>query len=113
MFDSFRTGLRPRDPTKAHARRTDPPTSHEAAKTVNRVPGKLRQSQRDVLDLFYRFGPMHDELLIQRAEEAGVTQSDSGLRTRRRELVDLKFLEDSGQKTTTKGGGETTIWRRR
>jgi hypothetical protein len=76
----------------ARARRADPPTSHAAAASL----GDLRPAQREVLQLFRRFGPMHDRALVEAARHVGLEQSDSGLRSRRSELVEAGLVRDSG-----------------
>jgi hypothetical protein len=84
------TGL----PTEAHARRTDPSTSHAAARSV----GNLTKKQLAVHALLRKNGSMTDEQLVRTYREAvdkkitfnGVLlpeQSDSGIRTRRSELA--------------------------
>lgn len=78
----------------AHARSSDPETSHRAAAAL----GDIRASQREVLQLFRRYGPMTDKALVEAAEHAGVKQSASGLRTRRHELVELALVIDTGRR---------------
>lgn len=82
-----------------HARKTDPETSHAAATSL----GDLRASQREVLQLFHRFGALDDRSLIACAAHAGVRQSDSGLRTRRAELVRLGLVYDTGRRVVPGG----------
>src|SRR6516162_4283884 len=53
--DEEQMDLFPED--KAHARRSDPHTSHDAADSVEHI----RRSQQDVLMVLRRFGPMHDD----------------------------------------------------
>lgn len=75
---------------RARARRADPETSHEAAKSVV----ELRKRQQAVLEVL-KCGPTTDEELVCKYpyfawEEADYPkQSPSGLRTRRSELVAL------------------------
>ena len=67
----------------AHARKSDPETSHEAAESVEVVKNQLY-----VLAAFSQICPCTDKTLVatyQRLSEH--TQSDSGIRTRRKELV--------------------------
>ncbi|MHC5840021.1 hypothetical protein ACYTYC_09450, partial [Streptococcus pyogenes] len=47
----------------AHARHTDPETSHEAAASIGE--DKIRASQQAVLMILLRFGPMTDSKLIE------------------------------------------------
>lgn len=108
------TGL----PTEAHARRSDPPTSHAAAKSV----ANMTKKQLAVHALLRRSGPMTDEALVlayreaveKRIEFNGVLlpeQSDSGIRTRRSELADhdppLVRVHDLSK---TKAGRQAQRW---
>lgn len=98
---------------RAHARHTDPGTSHAAAASVK----ALTEKQRAVLDLFRRYGPMIDETLIARysalrqlAEGAPPEQSESGIRTRRSELVTRGDLMDTGIKARMTTGRMAIVW---
>jgi hypothetical protein len=89
------------------ARRTDPATSHAAARSVR----DLRESQLAVLLTFHKHGPMHDELLVTRYDYGDAPrQSDSGLRTRRRELYDLGLLRSAGLTAKTVCGRDSAVW---
>jgi hypothetical protein len=90
---------------EAHARATDPATSHEAARSV-----KVRESQRQVLALL-RLGPATDQELATRAYERGLRISPSGLRSRRHELVDAGLVEDTGRRAVLASGRKSAIWR--
>jgi hypothetical protein len=99
--------------SKARARNTDPNTSHEAAEGI--TESALRANQIAVLECIRLMGPTHDERMIEfynsrRKEQAWPSQGDSGLRTRRRELVDGGFVRDTGRTTKTTGNGTTKIW---
>jgi hypothetical protein len=72
----------------AKARRTDPRTSHEAAQAVT---PSLTAVQRRVMRYAQAKGQFIDLDLEVHAGDHGST-----LRTRRRELVDLGLLRDSG-----------------
>ena len=87
------------------ARAADPTTSHAAASSVD-----MRASQRQVLSLFRRFGPMHHDRLIGVAKWCGVLQSPSGLRTRTRELADLGLLRDSGRTVLLPSRRAAVVW---
>lgn len=91
----------------AHARRSDPHTSHDAAKSLAR--GTLRASQAAVLSHFHRFGLMTDTDLVN--VYVGVPQSRSGLRTRRCELVDRGLIEDTGVRKRLPTGRRAIVWR--
>lgn len=86
---------------QAHARRTDPETSHQAAAALS--SDSLRASQAEVLRLLRQYGPLTDVDLCEWAEQLSIPQSDSGLRTRRKELVVKGLVRDSGKRQTING----------
>ena len=93
----------------AHARRNDPPTSHQAAASVTDLTAK----QQAVLDVFKHGDHPHfsDEQMIAAYEKAGLPQqSPSGLRSRRSELVRKGLLKNSGCITKTAAGRHTRMW---
>lgn len=93
---------------KARARRTDPETSHEAARTVT----DIRCSQSEVLRVFDAYGEMTDEQLLDSySSTSSHEQSPSGLRTRRSELVKMGYLKDSGERATMSTGRQAIVWR--
>lgn len=92
-------------PPQARARHTDPETSHEAARSVT----KIRESQLAVLNIIIDWGPMTDEQIALRAEQVGLTQSPSGLRTRRSELVALDLVKHVGF-SRTRANRRTRRW---
>lgn len=114
LFDAAREPT-----TKAHARTTDPVTSHDAARVL--TADDLRPRQRAVL-LLLREAPGHFDDLIdrnarnvnRRALNDGVDdwpkQSDSGLRTRVSELVDAGLARDSGRKVRLPSGRQAIVW---
>lgn len=97
---------------RAHARNSDPSTSHEAAASVV----KITEKQQAVLYLFQHAGPMHDERLVPIYQAAASTwdnippQTDSGIRSRRSELVRKGFLVKTGRKTRTKANRRADIY---
>lgn len=92
----------------AHARRTDPQTSHDAAASVRRI----RESQADVLTVIRKYGPISDEGMIHAYRAMGLSwQSDSGLRTRRSELVALGAVVDSGYTIRTQSNRQSILWK--
>lgn len=97
-----------RDP-QARARTMDPETSHAAAASLSIE--QLRASQREVYDLFLLNGDMTDEQVADVAVIRGVKQSPSGLRTRRKELVEGGMLEDSGRRASLRSGRSSIVWR--
>lgn len=101
--DSSGSAVNPR------GRNSDPSTSHLAAASVGDLTGK----QMAVLRVFRRHGRMHDEdlLLAYDVTPDVPAQTESGLRTRRHELVEQGLLADSGRKATTDAGRPTIVWR--
>lgn len=91
------------------ARKTDPWTSKEAAARLD----NLNKAQQEVLDLFKEHGPMIDQEMVNRAVNQGVSQSRSGLRTRRKELVRKDVLRDSGDTRETRSGNPAIVWEMR
>lgn len=106
----------------AHARRTDPQTSHDAARSIS--SDKIRASQQAVLDVLAQRGPMSDADLVD-LYVSGWTrhtdppefvgplpmQSPSGIRTRRAELVELGKVVDSGERATLPSGRRAIVWK--
>jgi hypothetical protein len=93
------------EPPTAHARHSDPPTSHMAASAVN-----VGLSQMLVLSIMQRLGEATDEQILEAATLFKQTITPSGARTRRSELVKAGFLKDSGRKGVTKSGNKTIVW---
>ncbi|CAB4152753.1 hypothetical protein UFOVP609_26 [uncultured Caudovirales phage] len=99
----------------AHARLTDPQTSHEAARSVENITA----TQTAILKLLAGF-PMTDEELVWHYEQnvrMGADARDfprasaSGIRSRRAELVKLGYVFDSGHRTKISSGRNAIIWR--
>lgn len=88
---------------RAVARRTDPQTSWDAARSVK----DLRQSQQIILGAIIAYGPITDEDIHAMLK---VPMSPSGARTRRKELVDKGLVQDSGQRAKTRSGRQTILW---
>ena len=103
------TAPRPVDFTesKPRSRSTDPTTSHAAAASV----GNLTDTKRRILDLVSA-DPSTDFEIRTLWDAAGYpTISDSGLRTRRSELVSDGFLVDSGATRVGPTGRLYVVWR--
>lgn len=92
---------------RAHARNTDPETSHEAARSVE---PKLRESQEVVLSLMRSIGPATDDRIYAEAKSRGVKISTSGCRTRRSELVTMEFARFTGRYDRLESGRRARIW---
>ena len=95
----------------AHARRTDPPTSHAAAASLT----DPRTTQRAVYDLMKWSGPISDDHLLdlyRTWSERGrfPRQSPSGIRTRRSELVARGLVTDSGDAELLPSGRRAILW---
>ena len=93
-----------------HARTTDPSTSHEAAASIKNVT----PVQAAILGILFR--PMTDEQLIQeyRKTQAMMPRlfanaSDSGIRSRRAELVKQGLVFPVGY-GKTKSNRNTIVW---
>ena len=86
------------------ARHTDPETSRRAAASVKDVT----QTQAGILRTLWQIGQGDDEDIYL---YYGEYISESGLRTRRSELVRLGLVEDSGRRGLTASGRSCIIWR--
>lgn len=86
------------------ARLTDPQTSHDAAKSVRNI-SPLKQAILDTLQT-----AMTDEELILSLRFDGVMASESGIRSRRADLVREGYVEDSNGRSKTAAGRSTIIW---
>ena len=87
------------------ARATDPDTSWDAARSVRLITAK-QAAVRDVLGAAP--SGLTDEELA--ARYVGPHQSPSGLRTRRKELVDLGLVRDSGRRAQMETGRMAIVW---
>jgi hypothetical protein len=89
---------------KAHARRTDPETSHEAA--AHATLGIERQ--RRLVEV-YAVARGAVGFMDAQLEDAHPTESDSGLRTRRSELTARNIILDSGRRDRMPGSPRKRI----
>jgi plasmid stability protein len=96
------------------ARRTDPGTSHRAARSVR----DLTEKQAAVYALLRDLGPMSDARLVneyrirlahRRGPSRPVAQSSSGIRTRRSELVRGGLVAKGGEQLLPSGRW-ATVW---
>lgn len=96
------------------ARRTDPPTSHTAATSARAGAGAIRANVLNTLRAAAkgRPGGMTDEELVAYFEQQGMAGTPSGIRTRRRELVDADppLVIDSGLTRKTAAGRAARVW---
>lgn len=96
-----------------HARTTDPITSHQAAASVT----KITETQSVIIWLFEKHMYLTDEQLYAYYTETmalggAPMASSSGIRTRRSELTQLGYLEDSGRRAKTISNRNAIIWQR-
>jgi hypothetical protein len=88
---------------QAHARRTDGPRSHEAAKSVQNIS----ETQEQILRILRALGPLTDE----RIQEVFVGYcSPSGIRSRRAELVRMGKVRQSAREGRTAAGRACGVW---
>lgn len=96
------------EPPTAHARRTDPQTSHDAARSVRDLTAK----QAMILAVLDSAGPCDFDDLIENYRDRGLpAQSPSGIRTRVSELVARGLVEDSGDRSVLPSGRRAIVWR--
>lgn len=95
-----------------YARLTDPQTSHDAAKSVSNVT----QTQQAILTILRHGGMTDTELvswyqdLARVAPEQAPRASESGIRSRRAELVAKGLVKDSGRAVKLPSGRMATVW---
>jgi len=89
-----------------NARKTDPKTSHDAARSVESVT----ETQAFILKALTR--PGTDTALVQRYRniKRAPFASESGLRSRRAELVDKGLVADSGLREILPSGRRSIVW---
>lgn len=89
-----------------HARHTDPTTSHEAAASV----GNLTATKQAILKALVR--PGTDVDIIQRYKNlhGAPTASESGIRSRRAELVVAGLVLDTGSRAKLPSGRTAIVW---
>jgi hypothetical protein len=89
----------------ARARRTDPETSHEAAASVV----NMTEKRQAVLDCLRAIGKGHDQAILDAYRSMSLPeQSDSGIRSRRAELVRMGHVVDRG--VLLINGQQHTVW---
>jgi hypothetical protein len=90
-------------------RKGDPETSLAAAESVTKITVK----QTAVLMMLRESGPATDEEISRRYVGGGLLltpQSESGLRTRRSELVRRGLVRNSGERRRLVSGRMATVW---
>lgn len=96
------------------ARKTDPETSHDAARSIKEP--KLSESRLAIVRIFRKHGRMNDESLAAyyaslMSDGSAPYLSPSGLRSRRSELVDMGYLTDTGLRAPTYSGRQSIVWK--
>lgn len=95
-----------------NARILDPSTSHQAARSVTNVT----QTQHAILEIYRQFrnGLTDYELVTIYQREARAYDypqaSESGIRSRRAELVDQGRVEDTGKRVKLPSGRSAIVW---
>lgn len=97
--------------SEARARRTDPSTSHAAARKVTNV-AKVRNH---ILSILWARGPLTDPQIAEYyynrvADGSAPMASESGLRTRRAELVKRGLVHATGEREKLDTGRTATVW---
>lgn len=97
----------------AHARRSDPDTSHDAADSI----ADLTAKQQAVLSVLKMVGPQTDAMLDEVYERMRVNrqldvplQSPSGIRSRRAELVARGLVISTGETVRLASGRSAIVW---
>jgi hypothetical protein len=114
------------DPPRARARTTDSDTSQEAAASI--AAENIRRSQTAILAVLRQCGPMTDVDLVKVYESSATSTSDdrlwvigypegrvpqqsqSGIRTRRDELVKQDQVRNSGERRKLPSGRNAIVW---
>ena len=91
------------DMARAHARRTDPETSREAADSI--TGHRISRLHGDILNTLLVYGPMTDERLCSLYGD-----SPSSVRSRRAELVAMGYVRQHKNFGQTKRGRRAILW---
>lgn len=93
---------------QAHARASDPETSHVAAARASKG---LTQTKERILALLTIKGPMDDEALVEEfSDYYPGTATPQSIRSRRAELVRAGKVRFTGDYSVTHTGGKSRIW---
>jgi hypothetical protein len=91
----------------AKARKTDPSTSHQAAASVRNVT----DTQKAILKALKRGLTDNDLLVAYRNLRKAPQASDSGIRSRRAELVAQELVADTGKRVKLPSGRNAIVWK--
>lgn len=100
-------------PTPARARRTDPATSHAAARRVTTKAQSVRAHVADLLRAAWPDGLTHDQIIGRYRRTIDPHVRESTVRTRVSELVEAGEVEAAGTVTTSGTTRALTLWRAR
>ncbi len=94
-----------------NAKRTDPQTSHDAARSVR----NLASTRSSILWIYEVYGSMVDDKLVAHYNKLtyqGIARkaSDQGIRTRRKELVEMGKVQDSSDRKKLESGRQAIVW---
>lgn len=90
----------------AHARKTDPTTSHDAGRSVK----DITSTQAFILKALRK--PLTDVALVNayRGYKTAPQASESGIRSRRSELVAQGLVVDTGNRIKLPSGRNAIVW---
>lgn len=94
-------------PTRSKVRKYDPQTSFDAA--VGQTPEKTRLLYNAIWILLSR-APLTDDEIQGALSRSRIPYSPSGVRTRRRELVDAGWVMATEEKRESANGSPSTVW---
>ena len=102
------------DDTEAYAKRADPITSWEAARSLS--SDDLTARQQAVLKVLGAIGPTHNDQLVIEYNRLAFKwflpgQTDQSIRSRRSELTDMGAVADSGEKVFLPTGRRAIVWK--
>jgi len=90
----------------ARARVSDPVTSHAAAESVDNVT----ETQEYILRALRKARPDVELVEAYRAYKRAPRASESGIRSRRAELVDRGLVIDTGRRVRLESGRYAIVW---
>lgn len=90
----------------AKARITDPRTSHAAAESVENIT----KTQSFIVQALKTSRTDEELIMKYRSYRYAPPASESGIRSRRAELVAMGWVVDTGERKTTQSGRETIVW---
>ena len=88
------------------ARNTDPVTSHEAAASIRNISA----TQLGILDALNRPRPDVDIVEVYQKLKRNPRASESGIRSRRAELVAMGLVVDTGSRVKLPSGRRAIVW---